>query len=75
MVGLTILQSPRNMGYPGDWVQYPEISWVQPTFPAAGTHYTIRKDRPLKLRYRLWIHEGKLGPETLKDLWDAYSRE
>jgi len=71
-VGLTILQSPTNPDYPGDWVQYPEIFWIQPTFPAAGTRYTIGKDRPLELHYRLWISEGKLGPETLKQLWDAY---
>jgi hypothetical protein len=72
VVGLTILQSPGNPDYPGDWVQYPELSWIQPTFPAAGTRCTIGKDRPLELHYRLWISEGKLGPETLKQLWDAY---
>jgi hypothetical protein len=72
VVGLTILQSPNNPDYPGDWVQYPEISWIQPTFPAAGTRYTIGKDKPLELRYRLCISEGKLGPEALKQLWDLY---
>ena len=75
MVGLTILQSPRNPDYPGDWVQYPEISWVQPTFPAAGTRYTITKNRPLELRYRLWIHEGRLEADALKTLWSAYNAE
>ena len=74
-VGLTIFQSPSNPEYPGDWVQFPEISWIQPTFPTAGKQYTIGKDRPLNLRFRLWIHEGKLGPEELKRLWDDYARE
>jgi hypothetical protein len=73
VVGLTILQNPLNPNYPGDWVQYPEISWVQPTFPAVGTRYTMTKDRPLELRYRLWIHEAKLGPEALSDLWATYN--
>jgi hypothetical protein len=74
-VALAILQSPRNPDYPGDWVQYPEISWIQPTFPAAGTRYTISKTRPLELHYRLWIHEGKQPPEAINKLWDAYARD
>lgn len=68
VVGLTILQNPRNPTYPGDWVQYPDISWVQPTFPTAGTRCTIAKSRPLDLRYRLWIYEGKLRPEVINTL-------
>jgi hypothetical protein len=75
VVGLTILQSPGNPDYPGDWVQYPEISWIQPTFPAAGTRYTISKDRPLELHYRVSIHEGMPSQETLKRLWNDYARE
>ena len=65
---LTILQSPANPDYPGDWVQYPEISWIQPTFPASGTRYTLRKDRPLVLRYRLWIHDKPLAAEAIRKL-------
>ena len=53
VVGFTILQHAQNPDYPGDWVQYPNLSWIQPTFPAANTRYTITKDRPLVLRYRL----------------------
>ena len=70
--GLTILQSPFNPDYPGDWYQSPNIFWVQPTFPAAHTRYAIAKDRPLELRYRLWIHDGTLSPELLGRLWTAY---
>ncbi len=65
---LTILQSSANPDYPGDWVQYPVISWIQPTFPASGTRYTLRKDRPLVLRYRLWIHDKPLAPEVIRKL-------
>jgi hypothetical protein len=70
---LTILQSPGNPDYPGDWVQYPEISWIQPTFPASGTRYTLRKDRPLVLRYRLWIHGKPLAAEAIRNLVTAPS--
>lgn len=74
-VGLTILQSTLNPDYPGDWVQFPNLSWVQPTFPASGTRYTIAKDRPLELRYRLWIHAGKLETSAIGALWTAYAGE
>jgi hypothetical protein len=68
-VALAILQDPRNPDYPGDWVQYPSLSWIQPTFPAAGTRYTIAKDRPLVLRFHLWICDRSPAPEAMRDLW------
>lgn len=74
-VGVTILQHPENPDYPGDWAQYPNLSWVQPTFPAANTRYRISRDRPLTLRYRLRIHEGRQTPETIHAWWDAYRAE
>ena len=73
IVGLTILQSSSNPDYPCDWVQFPNLFWVQPTFPAAGTRYTITKDRPLDLRYRLWISDGKQEPSALGGLCTAYN--
>jgi len=75
VVGFTILQHAQNPDYPGDWVQYPNLSWIQPAFPAADTRYTITKDRPLVLRYRLWIHAGKQTAETIQGWWDAYQAE
>jgi len=70
---LTILQHFTNPGYPGDWVQYPEISWIQPTFPASGTRYTLLKDQPLVLRYRHWIQDKPLAAESLRKLAADFS--
>jgi len=70
--GLTVLQNPANPDFPGDWVKYPELNWFQPTFPAAGTRYVLKKDQPLVLRYRLWIHRGTAAEPILADLWSAY---
>ena len=56
--GLTVLQHQQNPDYPGDWEQHPELAWCQPTFPAAGTRYALRRDQPLVLRYRLMVHAG-----------------
>ena len=70
--GLTVFQNPANPDFPGDWVKYPELNWFQPTFPAAGTRYVLKKDQPLVLRYRLWIHRGTATDSTLTGLWSAY---
>jgi len=39
--GLMVFQHQLNPNYPGDWIQYPELSWCQPTFPASGTRYKL----------------------------------
>ena len=57
-VGVVILQHPANLEYPEDWVEYPEINWLQPAFPAAGTRFELRPGQPLELAYRLIIREG-----------------
>jgi hypothetical protein len=69
--GLTVLQYERNPDYPGDWVQYPNLSWCQPTFPAAGTRYPLKRDQPLVLRFRIFVHAGA-KPDDAKaaELWN-----
>jgi hypothetical protein len=69
--GLTVLQHAQNPDYPSDWVQYPELSWCQPTFPASGKRFALQPAKPLVLRYRLWIHAGaRPEEEFLAKLWD-----
>jgi hypothetical protein len=71
--GLTVLQYPQNPDYPGDWIQYPALSWCQPTFPAAGTRYALPRGKPLELHFRLLIHSGaKPSDDRAAKLWDAY---
>jgi hypothetical protein len=71
--GLMVLQHGNNPDYPGDWVEYPELAWVQPTFPAQGTRYPLSREKSLILRYRLIIHTGgKPGMEISEKRWDAY---
>ena len=72
--GVTILQSARNPQYPGDWVNYPELNWLQPTFPSAGIRYVLKKGEPLTLRYRLWIHGGAKPTEAVcAEQWRKYA--
>lgn len=73
MQGLAIFQHPGNPDHPGDWIQYPEINWVQPTFPAADTRYSIPTAEPLVLRYRLWIHAGRVDDAAPGAEWSRYT--
>ena len=72
-VSLVILQDQANPGHPGDWIQYPELNWLQPTFPATGTAYGLKTDTPLILRYRLVVFEGEADEATLQKLWLDYA--
>ncbi len=70
--GLMILQHGNNPDYPGDWVEYADLAWVQPTFPAPGTRYPLRMEKSLILRYRLIIHAGgKPDRDISEKRWDA----
>lgn len=74
--GLMVLQHRLNPDYPGDWVQYPNLSWCQPTFPASGTRYPLSKGSSLVLRFRIFIHPGRLPEQELANaVWDKYNSE
>ncbi|MDR1339532.1 MAG: PmoA family protein [Prevotellaceae bacterium] len=71
--GMTILQHAENPEYPGTWVSYPNLSWVQPTFPTPNTRCPLRMDKPLTLRYRLIVHRGeKPANAVFTELWNGF---
>ena len=71
--GLMVLQHQDNPDYPGDWVEYPDLAWVQPTFPASGTRYPLSTEKSLILRYRLIVHAGGRPDVDISEMrWDAY---
>ena len=73
-VAVVILQRAANPCYPGQWVSYPNLNWLQPTFPTNGTKYPLDKDKPLVLRYRLVIQAGEADQAAMRELWSAYNR-
>ena len=71
--GVVVLQNRANPDYPGDWVKFPELNWFQPTFPASGTRYELKKGQPLVLRFRFWLHRGTpASEENCAAHWRAY---
>jgi len=73
-IGVAILQNAANPRYPGDWVTYPDLNWLQPTFPAKGEKFPLSTTAPLRLSFRLWIHPGAATEQTLADQCQAYNR-
>lgn len=74
--GMTVLQHPSNTEYPGQWVEYPDLAWVQPTFPSPGTRYALRKGVPLELHYRFIIHlDGEQEKSVYESWWDEYKND
>ncbi len=73
--GITVFERTTNPDYPGQLIQFPEIFWFQPTFPAAGRKFELSKDQPLVLDYRLWIHRDRFDEASCRKLWERYQRE
>jgi hypothetical protein len=74
--GLMVLQHKSNPEYPGEWRDYPDLAWVQPTFPTPETRYLLSKEEPLVLRFRMIIHAGgKQKEDYYMKNWDAYHSE
>ena len=72
--GLLVLQHQLNPDYPGEYIQYPDLSWIQPTFPESGTRYKLVKGVPLVLRYRLYVHSGMKPDDAFAmKLWDEFN--
>ena len=72
-VGVAIFENKSNPQYPGQWIEYPNLPWFQPTFPAAGNRYVLKQNEPLVLEYRLWIRRGgKLQEAAYDQQWRDY---
>ena len=67
-IGVFLLQKPTNPLYPGDWQDYSDLNWLQPTFPSKGMAFALTPGKPLDLAYRVIIRSGaglKKEPATL----------
>ena len=73
-VAVAVFQHTANPHYPGDWVTYPNLNWLQPTFPSKGVKYALTKGKPLVLRFRLCIQNGKMTDKQLAEQWADFNR-
>jgi len=70
-IGVAVLDHPDNP--PTTWHNLGSIAMVNPCIVAPGA-VTIKKGRPLKLRYRLVVHDGPTPAELLKKLSTEWRR-
>ncbi len=73
-LSMVVFEKTGNPHYPGDFAQYPNLPWCQPTFPKAGERYALEKGQALMLRYRIWIRRGPPPTEDeFRDQWRTYN--
>ena len=53
--------------------QYPLWRSVQPAWPG-DREVPLKRDKPLVLKYRLWIHPGPSDEATLESVWASYAQ-
>lgn len=71
-LSMTIFEKATNPYFPGDYVQYPDLPWLQPAFPGAGLRHALEPGKPLDLNYRIWIQPGEAPAEAaLRRQWNA----
>ena len=69
---LTVFERADNPDYPGDYIEYPNLQWFQPTFPQKGTRFVLKKDDVLTLRFQLWIHDATADDTAKKAAWKEF---
>ena len=72
-VGIFLMQNPANPLYPGDWVDFPNLPWLQPTFPSADMAFELNPGAPLKLAFRVVIRDGQGLAAPPERLFDDYA--
>lgn len=71
--GVAIFDNKQNPHFPSGWTLRP-YGVLNPAFTSTSTDYTIEPEKPLTLRYRIYIHRGKADAERLNRIFDCYYR-
>lgn len=61
---ITVFENAGNPCYPADCVQYPELPWFGPAFPAPHTRHALQPGEPLRLQYRIWVKDAPPASEA-----------
>ena len=75
MSKLLFSKKTTNPCYPGDVIQYPDLPWIQPTFPDVKARYLLKKGETLTLEYRFWIHENEMDNAARTRMWEAFQND
>lgn len=70
--GVAILDHPANPGYPQPWILRQKRSMQNPAYPGREP-IKLSPEKPLVFKYRLVIHDGRLGRDTLDGLHNRWA--
>jgi hypothetical protein len=70
--GLTVMDHESNPNSPPGWTLR-FYGFVNPAFTSRTGDYTIQPDTTLTLRYRLLVHEGRVKPDTIEQLYEEFN--
>ncbi|RMF98839.1 MAG: hypothetical protein D6741_09120 [Planctomycetota bacterium] len=70
--GMTLVEHPSNPGYPNPWYEYPNLNCVMPSWPEER-EVAVPRDKPIVLRYRMWVHSGETVPAKCGDVWRSFA--
>ncbi|MDG2122255.1 MAG: PmoA family protein [Verrucomicrobiales bacterium] len=69
--GITYFDHPRNPRYPTKW-HVREDGWMGASF-CFDAGYAVTREKPLVLRYLLWVHGGACDAEAAERVGDAFA--
>lgn len=69
--GIALLDHPSNLHHPVPF-HVRDDGWMGASLTFPGAH-TIEKDKPLRLRYALYIHRDIAAPEKIEAQWKAFA--
>ena len=72
MSGLAILDHSTNVNYPAPWILRQRASMQNIVFPGRDKY---KLDKPVKLRYRVVIHDGDASSLDLTALHKEYNKK
>jgi hypothetical protein len=70
--GITLMDHPQNPGHPTAF-HVRNDGWMGASITLNGP-LSILPDKPLRLRYGLWIHAGVPKPEGIEEQWQGFIR-
>lgn len=72
VVGFAMFDAPANINHPGPVRLNPDIPYTG-YFPFRNAPFTIEPGKPLELRYRCVVHDGRLAPGRIEQLWREWA--
>jgi hypothetical protein len=69
--GIMLFDHPKNPGHPTAW-HVRSDGWMGAS-ATQGEALEITKEKPLALRYRLWVHAGACDPAKAEEQWKRWT--